>query len=62
MRELFAHYMDHVDLLPDEWRAGLEPSDVKARARRIADFIAGMTDRFAVRQYETWFAPIPEFG
>ena len=62
VRELFAHYMGHVELLPDEWRAGLEPGDTYARARRIADFIAGMTDRFAVRQYETLFAPIPDFG
>jgi len=32
VRGLFAHYMDHVELLPDEWRAGLEPSDISARA------------------------------
>ena len=62
VHDLFAHYMDHVELLPGEWRAGLKPDDNQARARRITDFIAGMTDRFAVRQYETLFAPIPDFG
>jgi dGTPase len=62
VRELFELYMGRVDLLPEEWRFDLVPGEIDGRARRVADFIAGMTDRFAIRQYETWFAPIPEFG
>ncbi len=40
----------HADprLLPDDWRTSL-PDAEPARARHIADFIAGMTDRYAVR-------------
>ena len=34
-----------------EWRAGL-PDAEPARSRHIADFIAGMTDRYAIRCYE----------
>ena len=62
VNELFRLYMGRVDLLPEEWRFDLVARDIDGRARRVADFIAGMTDRFAVRQYQTWFAPIPEFG
>jgi dGTPase len=62
VERLFALFMDRPDLMPDEWQAGLAPGDGDARARRVADFIAGMTDRFAIRQYETRFAPIKDFG
>ncbi len=37
--------------LPDRWRATL-PADEPQRARHIADYIAGMTDRFAIREHE----------
>jgi dGTPase len=60
--KLFDLFMDRPDLMPDEWQADLAPGDGDARARRVADFIAGMTDRFAIRQYETRFAPIKDFG
>ena len=29
-----------------------EPDAMQVRARTVADFIAGMTDRFAVREHE----------
>ena len=37
-------------LLPEEWRGTL-PSEEPHRARHIGDFLAGMTDRFAVSEY-----------
>jgi dGTPase len=37
--------------LPADWCRRL-PDDAAGRARHIADFIAGMTDRYAVRTYE----------
>jgi dGTPase len=37
-------------LLPPEWRARL-PEAEPARTRHIGDFIAGMTDRYAVARY-----------
>jgi len=48
---LFAAYRADPLLMPDEWRAGL-PDAEPARSRHIADFIAGMTDRYAIRCYE----------
>jgi dGTPase len=49
---LFAHYLVHPEHLPEEWRAGLDAMDEGAYARRVTDFIAGMTDRFALAEYE----------
>ena len=37
--------------LPERWRTTLPPIE-PARARHIADFVAGMTDRYALRAYE----------
>jgi len=49
--ELFDHYFVHMDL-PSRWgdaaRAAL---DLSARARIISDFIAGMTDPYALEQH-----------
>jgi dGTPase len=44
--ELFAAYAQDASLLPAEWRANL-PKTQPERSRHIADFLAGMTDRFA---------------
>jgi dGTPase len=44
--ELFAFYMDQ----PHELPAGHQPATYRARA--VADYIAGMTDRFAIREHE----------
>lgn len=44
---LLVAYRDDPDLLPADWRARL-PDDEPARSRHIADFLAGMTDRFAL--------------
>ena len=48
--ELFAAYECDPQLMPEGWRASLPDRD-PARARHIADFIAGMTDRFAMEQH-----------
>ncbi|MEP1606986.1 MAG: deoxyguanosinetriphosphate triphosphohydrolase [Marinomonas sp.] len=55
---LFASYADTPDLLPPEWQARL-PQDETARARTIADFIAGMSDRFAIEQYRAIHGTVP---
>ena len=51
LRDLFARYSAHPGDLPPEWREGLNDRPEPMRARRIADFIAGMTDRYAVEFY-----------
>jgi dGTPase len=52
LRALFAYYLDHPDQIPDEYRAA--PGDLPTR---VADYIAGMTDRNALRTYEQLFLP-----
>jgi dGTPase len=47
---LFAAYVGDPGLLPAEWRDAL-PADEPWRSRHIADFIAGMTDRYAIARY-----------
>ncbi|WP_033924579.1 deoxyguanosinetriphosphate triphosphohydrolase [Sphingomonas sp. 35-24ZXX] len=44
---LFAAYHADPALLPDDWRERL-PADEPLKSRHIADFLAGMTDRFAL--------------
>jgi dGTPase len=52
VRELFAAFADDARLLPTDYRLRAE-SD---RARTIADYIAGMTDRYAILEHRRLFA------
>jgi dGTPase len=45
--ELFDGLNDAPERLPDPWREDLDETDSFETARRVADYIAGMTDRFA---------------
>jgi dGTPase len=56
---LFAAYEQDSSLLPSAWQADLPP-DEPARARRIADFVAGMTDRYAIEQCALIYGKRPE--
>ena len=51
VRELFEHYLERPDCLPDEWQAQARNLDQAARARLVADYIAGMTDRYALDEH-----------
>ena len=48
--DLFAAYSNDDNLMPDEWRANM-PAAEPLRSRHIADFLAGMTDRFATNSH-----------
>lgn len=57
--DLFQAFHRNYLLLPDNWQArileaGAEADDA-ARARIVADYIAGMTDRYAIREHERLF-------
>jgi dGTPase len=60
VRDLFARYSAEPSDLPPEWQEGLAGLDAASRARRIADFIAGMTDRYALAEHERLFDLTPE--
>ncbi len=60
LRDLFRHFLKSPGDMPEEWRTGLEEADDAARARRIGDFIAGMTDRFALEEHRGFFRTTPQ--
>jgi dGTPase len=51
---LFEAYLDHPSLLPPKYQARFDVSGVQ---RVICDYIAGMTDRFALDEYRRLFEP-----
>jgi dGTPase len=61
VRELFAAFMTDCALLPQEHaeraRRREEHSGIAGRARVVADYIAGMTDRYAEGEHRRVFAP-----
>ncbi|MBA2918640.1 deoxyguanosinetriphosphate triphosphohydrolase [Sphingomonas sp. MAH-20] len=54
---LFGAYAGDPSRLPDGWRETLPPADPE-RSRHIADFIAGMTDRYAIARYRELVGPL----
>ncbi len=59
--DLFARYQSDPAAMPAEWLppdSHLEPEAV--RARRIGNFIAGMTDRFALTEHQRLFDSTPD--
>ncbi|NCA27474.1 MAG: deoxyguanosinetriphosphate triphosphohydrolase, partial [Methylophilaceae bacterium] len=56
VRELFAAFLADVRLMPDEFQLrALEETSQMDKARAVADYIAGMTDRYAIREYQRLF-------
>lgn len=49
--DLFAHYLDDPGRMPAEW-AQQAVAPPHGLARLVADFVAGMTDRFAIRRHQ----------
>jgi dGTPase len=48
---LFSRFVGDVSTMPPEWRAGLEGASPARIARRACDYIAGMTDRYAIEEH-----------
>ncbi len=57
--QLFIAYRDEPALLPEAWRQRL-PASEPARQRHLGDFLAGMTDSFAIREFERIHGFAPE--
>ena len=58
--DLFSRYQQSASELPAEWLDGAKHESDAARARRIGNFIAGMTDRFALIEHQRLFDSTPE--
>ena len=48
---LFTLLVEDVSTLPDEWRNRAGVADPHRAALTVSDYVAGMTDRFAVEEY-----------
>jgi len=60
VRDLFAHFMKAPGDLPAEWAENIGLGGESGRARRIADYIAGMTDRYALIEHARHCDATPE--
>ncbi len=61
IRDLFNAYMNDAKLLPADWRDNHPQEDKPHYARQVCDFLAGMTDRFALDQHKQLFDLEPLF-
>ena len=52
LRELFETFMNDVSKMPPEFAGSAAHGDAAARARVVADYIAGMTDRYAFAEHK----------
>ncbi|WP_164116548.1 deoxyguanosinetriphosphate triphosphohydrolase [Sphingorhabdus sp. Alg239-R122] len=57
--KLMDHYTQNPESLPDDWKVRL-PDEEPYKSRHIADFVAGMTDRYALRECIKWTGSAPE--
>ncbi len=57
VRDLFDLYIAQPDCLPHDWRSVAESLSGRERAILVADYIAGMTDRYALEEHRRLFDP-----
>ncbi|HCF18395.1 MAG TPA: deoxyguanosinetriphosphate triphosphohydrolase [Rhodospirillum rubrum] len=57
VREMFGLLVEEPMLLPDDWRARTTRPHSHKTARVVCDYIAGMTDRFALDEHARLFDP-----
>ena len=54
---LFTHYVTNPDKLPTRYRTRIGTAEEETVERAVADFISGMTDRYAIEAYQERFVP-----
>lgn len=58
--DLFTRYLSDNDALPDPWQSTARDLEHRKRARLIGDFVAGMTDRYALIEHRRLFDATPD--
>ena len=58
--DLFDRYLNEPAALPPKWLSASPPDDRQGHARNVSDFIAGMTDRYAIGEHGRLFDRTPE--
>ena len=59
VRDLFARYLRDPTEMPEEWRPAPDLGEARL-ARRVGDYVAGMTDRHAVLEHRRLFPTTPD--
>ena len=54
VKQLFELYMGNPELLPFEWQNSIQVGK-ETKARIISDYIAGMTDRYAIKEFQNFY-------
>jgi dGTPase len=62
VEELFDAYFADPKLMPEGWREGLDRATDRIKARDVADFLAGMTDTYALKEHRRLFDHTPDLG
>jgi dGTPase len=58
--DLFGLYHARIDALPPEWREQAHERPAETYVRHVCDFIAGMTDRYALAEHRRLFDATPD--
>jgi dGTPase len=62
VRDLFDVYFADPRAMPDGWREGLDRAEDRIKARSVADFLAGMTDTYALKEHRRLFDHTPDLS
>ena len=60
VRDLFQSYFDDPSHMPPEWEAAARDLAPRRKARLVADFVSGQTDRYAIAEHRRMFDATPE--
>ena len=55
LSRLYQYYIEHIDILPAWYLAMIDQGQTKERV--VCDYIAGMTDQYAIAKFEEYFMP-----
>lgn len=55
LKQLFYFYKDHIDYMPEKFLQMLEEGEKEERV--VCDYIAGMTDQYAINKFREYFLP-----
>jgi dGTPase len=62
VRELFDAYFADPSIMPEGWREILGRAEDRIKARHVADFLAGMTDTYALKEHRRLFDRTPDLS
>ncbi|WP_419912314.1 deoxyguanosinetriphosphate triphosphohydrolase [Hoeflea sp.] len=60
VQDLFAAYVERPSLMGGHWTQGVADFNERQIRRRVADYLSGMTDNYAIKQHRALFDHTPE--